>query len=313
MNDPEYRTWSQWFAARYWVGYLPSSAGGRIRCARPIDLEQATKVLICVTGRTEFLEKYLETAYDLRNSGYSLVIYDQSGQGGSDRLLADREKGHIDDFSLYVRDLRTVIDIVAGSGKKRQLVLLGHSMGGAIASLALAEDPHLADGLVLTAPMLHINTGPWLPPLLVEMVVRMICRLGGGERYAWGTGPFAADLSFRDNPLTGDARRYARMQRMMAADNRRLALGGPTFGWLRAAYEAMRRTRRAAAAITCPVLLLMGLADRVVGLPEVEAFHRDLPDGRLVRYAGGRHELLLEQDPVRNRVLEDLVLFLGSL
>ncbi|BDD87506.1 alpha/beta fold hydrolase [Desulfofustis limnaeus] len=313
MNDPEHRKWSHWFAARYRVGYLPSAAGGRIRYARPIDLEQAAKVLICVSGRTEFLEKYLETAYDLRNSGYSLVMYDHSGQGGSDRLLADREKGHIDDFSLYVRDLRSVIDTVAGAGNRRQLMLLGHSMGGTIASLVLAEDPHLADGLVLTAPMLHINTGPWLPPLLVEMVVRVVCRLGGGEGYAWGTGPFAADLSFRDNPLTGDARRYARMQRLMAADNRRLALGGPTFGWLRAAYEAMRRIRRAAADVTCPVLLLMGLADRVVGLPAVEAFNRDLPAGWLVRYAGGRHELLVEQDAVRNRVVEDVVLFLGSL
>lgn len=311
MSELRIEELSEWFQAAFTVGFFSGAAGGRVRYALQ-DREGARGVVAVVTGRSEWLEKYLEVAHDLQKSGFAVCLYDHFGQGGSDRPLLDPQKGHIEDFSIYMDDLITLIEQVTARYPERSVIVLAHSMGAAIATLALAERPGLADGLILVSPMLQINTGCLLPPLLGEALAALICRFGGGGSYVWGGGPFRVDLPFAGNDLTGDAERFARNQEMIV-ERSELALGSPTFGWLRQAYRGMRRARRSAGRLNCPVLLLAGLDDTVVSVPAMLSFSRRLPRCTVKRYAGARHEVLMERDEVRSKAITEILGFIDTL
>src|SRR5215831_11847947 len=97
-------------ADRY--GFL-DGAGGRLRyaCCNASGTPRGTILLL--TGRGEFIEKYAtEIAGELLGRGFAVLALDWRGQGLSDRLLADRDKGHIDNFTTYMADLRLFIDQV---------------------------------------------------------------------------------------------------------------------------------------------------------------------------------------------------------
>ncbi len=290
------------------VDFFAGAAGRRIRYAHQPFANTRGTVLI-VTGRAEFIEKYLEVAADLQTTGFSICIYDHAGQGGSDRLLADRQKGHIDDFSTYVEDLRRLICRLLEAGAPRPLVLLAHSMGGTVAVLAVARCPHLVDRLVLTSPMLQINTGPLPPSPLVAALTRLVCRCGGATRYVWGGGPLRTDVPFVGNELTNDPRRFA-LNLQLAVDYPELVVGSPTFGWLHQAFQAMPLARAAAKRLACPVLLLVALADRIVSVPAIQAFGRALGYARIMTIEAARHELLMEQDHLRGAAIEAIQAFL---
>ena len=49
--------------------------------------------VLLLNGRKEYLEKYHETICDLNDRGFAVVSFDWRGQGLSDRLLPDRNKG----------------------------------------------------------------------------------------------------------------------------------------------------------------------------------------------------------------------------
>src|SRR5262245_6465407 len=74
------------------------------RCAPP----PGRKGTVCLfQGRAEFIEKYYETVRELHARGFAVATLDWRGQGLSDRLLADRRKGYIRNFSQYDIDLST--------------------------------------------------------------------------------------------------------------------------------------------------------------------------------------------------------------
>ena len=95
-------------------------------------------VVIC-TGRAEFIEKYFETVAELIARRFDVVIMDWRGQGGSERELADRAKGHIDDFGTYERDLAALIRQILQPFCPQPWFAVAHSMGGAIPGRACPQ------------------------------------------------------------------------------------------------------------------------------------------------------------------------------
>jgi len=70
--------------------------------------------IILYPGRTEFIEKYLETAEDFIARGFTVLIMDPRGQGLSARLLPDRLRSYVDDFQDYADDLAGVVESFIG-------------------------------------------------------------------------------------------------------------------------------------------------------------------------------------------------------
>jgi len=269
----------------------------------------AKGTVIVVSGRTEFLEKYLELCWDFRHTGLSLCVYDHYGQGKSGRMLDDPQKGHIENFNTYLEDLHKLVTAHVIRKFSPPYFLLTHSMGSTIGTQFAVEYPELVHGLILVSPMFQINTGRFLPPLMVETISRALCFLGGKRSYVPGGGPFRSDLPFENNVLTSDKRRFELNQALMRNDPG-IALGSPTVGWLKQAYMAMRHSRHSGRQLKCPLLLLQGLNDIVVGSSQMNQFCSVTEHCQMISYPEARHELLMEQDVIRSQVLSDIIEFI---
>jgi lysophospholipase len=99
--------------------------------------------------------------------------------------------------------------------------------------------------------------------------------------------------------LTSDPERFARMHAYIAAEPR-LALGGPTFGWLAASFRSIDRLFQDAPAIHTPVLIVSAGNDQVVdNAAQIRLQGGGIQDCRLEMIAGARHEILCERDVIR--------------
>ena len=77
-----------WYQDHFIEDYLSSVSGCRLRLAfQPCSgVDQA---LLVVSGRAEYIEKYIELAMDLQETGLAVCLYDHCGQGGSGRAAGD--------------------------------------------------------------------------------------------------------------------------------------------------------------------------------------------------------------------------------
>ena len=272
------------------VGHWPAPPG-----------PSAGRVLL-LQGRTEFLEKYDETIADLHRRSFEVWAFDWRGQGLSDRLLANRHKGHIDRFETYLQDLQWFCErVVPPAAPGVPTIVLAHSMGGHIALRALMEGRLRADRAVLSAPMIDLPLSG-AARLGIRTLAANAAALGFCGRYAPGMGDYDPDrVKFDGNPLTGDARRFERFHSAITA-NPDLALGGVTFGWLAAAFRSIAALRSLArtASPGCRVLICTALEDTVVSIAAQAAIGREIEDFTSIGIPGARHETLIETDAVRN-------------
>jgi lysophospholipase len=260
--------------------------------------------VVVLPGRAEFIEKHGETLAALQGWGYAAAILDWRGQGGSDRFLSWRHRGHVVQVEDYLADLAAVMARLRALRLPGPFLMLSHSMGGHVGLRHLHAHADEFAGSAMIAPMLGIRLTPTPEP-----VARALCaaavRFGVGARYAPGQRDFElARCVFARNRLTSCPDRYAALLRRFAATPE-LALGGVTYGWLGAALRSIALTRRPGylEAIRTPILVCQAGADRIVSnRAQAEAVRR-LPNARLASFPGARHELLLERDEIRDRVL----------
>ena len=273
--------------------------GGRLRVGFwPAESERGQVVLLL--GRSEFLEKYEETIGELRGRGFGVWAMDWRGQGLSDRPLADRHKGHIDDFGTYLGDLVWFVETFVIPRRAATTCVLAHSMGGHIALRAVLEAKIAPDRMVLLAPMIDLPLSWGMRPY-ARWLTGFATGFGLGDWYIPGTGPYDPErMAFEGNALTGDRARFDRTHAAIAA-NPAVALGGPTFGWLDAALRSIDRLHAVAAAKpeTCPILVCIPTDERVVSIAAQKSVCGALPRCRCVDVPGSRHEILMERDEQR--------------
>lgn len=283
-------------ADRY--GFL-ERAGARLRFAtwRPPGVAHGTVVLL--TGRGEFIEKYaIEVVGELLARGWAVMAMDWRGQGLSDRPLADRGKGHIDNFTTYMADLRAFLDEVVVPSAPRPIMALCHSMGAHIVLREVAENGSgPLSAAVFVSPMTALRREAMLRSVLMLMPEMPAIE----ERYLFGTGPFILlAREFHSNFVTHDERRYRFTDEWFAADPR-LTLGGPTLGWGRQAARSMTAALAPGylERIDLPLLLMTAGEDRLVDSRSHAPVAARLRRGEHFTIASARHEIMMETDDLR--------------
>ena len=267
--------------------------------------------ILFLPGRGDAYEKYLETLDGWAAQGWRVTAADWRGQAGSGRLGTDSFTGHIGDFAQWVDDLAALWADWLGQTPGPH-VLAAHSMGGHIALRALAEHRVDPDAAVLSAPMLGF-TGQILPRAVMHRLARLMCRIGDPRRPAWKWSEKPGALPRgRMDLLTHDHERY---QDEIVWRERRpeLAMGPGSWGWVERAMASMNGLERPGVleAVRVPVFIAATAADRLVSIAAIDRAARRLPGCELLRFGKeARHEILREEDGVRNRTLAAIAGFL---
>jgi lysophospholipase len=251
-------------------------------------------VIVC-PGRTEFIEKYFEVTRELQGRGFAVFCIDWRGQGMSGREVDNPEKGHFATFDDPVNDLSTALKLLAGA-LPRPHIGLAHSMGGGILLRALQTRRVELDAAAFSAPMWGIaNLSNF-----AKKYARFMVSIGAGGTFAPSVDKKWKRENFKKNPVTHDKERHARCQGLVAAEPR-LALAGPTIGWVAAAADATEAFLQpgALANVRIPVLLATAGEEQLVDNASHDAIAAALPNCTHITIPGARHEILMEVDPIR--------------
>lgn len=264
----------------------------------------ASSLLVIVNGRSENLYKWTEVAWDFYQQGFDILMLDHRGQGLSGRLLADKQKGYVDEFRYYADDLDGVVKQVRAQTPYATQYLLAHSMGSLIASQYLANYDHHIKKAVLCAPFWGV---PTKHPVRDHLLVNLMMILGQGKRYVMGQGAYKA-RDPQNNDLSHSAKRVAWQEKLVQQDPT-LALGGATYRWLHLCWQRIFDLPRLLARIEIPVFVLQAAEDSIVNnedLPELVTY---LGKGKHQCVAGAKHEILFETDAIRTPVLQQILQF----
>src|SRR5690606_5434823 len=158
-------------------------------------------------------ERYFETVRHLNAMGLWVATFDLRGQGGSGRILKNPRKGHVRRFRDYERDLSIFLEEIVLPDTRLPFFLIAHSTG---ALIALSAAPRLANRIsrmALAAPFVGLTHNS-LPTGLVRALAALACWTGFC-RLSTGSDP--NHRAFSDQPLTSDARRFARNTAVTAA------------------------------------------------------------------------------------------------
>ncbi len=249
-----------------------------------------------VHGLGEHIGRYEHVAMALNAAGWHVAGHDQRGHGHS-----AGERGSIAHDDDLLADLATVFDALhpAQGAHVGPHVLLGHSMGGAVAARfvaeALVEEPQAwsraVGGLVLSSPALDLGLSTPQRLLLAALGgTTPDLRVGNGLDPAGVSRDAEVVRRYRADPLVHD-RVTPRLVRFMLDAGQRVLADAPRW-----------RT---------PTLLMWAGADRCVAPAGSAAFAAAAPAGVVQAQAwpGFFHEIFNE--PEQAAVLEHLARWLA--
>jgi len=279
-------------------GRFATSDGTRLRWGH-LPAEEPRAECVLVGGFAECIEKYFETIGDLAARGYSVWCLDWRGQGGSARPKRLPNRPRPRQFDRDASELALFTEKLTTGHRPR--LLIGHSMGGAVALLCLHRYPGLFDAAILSAPMLGIRTGG-VPTALMRCLTRLargiglgICFLPGRRRWSLDRTP-TPELS----RVSNDPER-CRLQYAWFSADKALRVDAPTWGWLDGALRLTARLAKGKllAGIDTPILLASAGVETFLRLEAHRRADRLLPQCTLVEFPDAKHEPFLERDAVR--------------
>lgn len=276
--------------------WLEGRGGVKVRVmTAPATRSPVRGSVIVAPGRTEFIEKYFEVIRELQARGFAVFCIDWRGQGLSGREVENSQKGHFVSFDDPVNDLSTALKLLAGK-LPRPHIGLAHSMGGAILLRALLTRRIELNAAVFSAPMWGIAG----LTDLAKKYVRFMVALGVGSMFAPSVEKKWKRENFKKNPVTHDKERHARCQGLITEEPR-LALAGPTIGWVAAAADVTESFQQpgALAHVRIPILIATAGEEQLVDNASHPIVANALPQARHITIAGAKHEILMERDEFR--------------
>lgn len=189
------------------------------------------------------------------HAGYSVCSFDFSGNGESDGLFWKST------FPMQCQDLSSTLDALEKQYGFTQFILVGHSMGGAVASYVAATDARIVACISVSSPV----------------VVRHVAWHLFGQRL--GVGMLRA-LDSKDR-ITYLATKLPKALHQMWRMPR-------SAEWFFAWDEL--RPQDTFSCITCPYLSVFGTADRLVPPTEQTLWKEYIPHAELHTVEGANHD-----------------------
>jgi len=259
----------------YWQAWLPEG-----------DVHAA---LVVAHGYGEHGGRYGNLVERLVPQGFAIYALDHRGHGRS-----EGPRGHVGRFSEFIADLHALRVRVEEEHRCKPLVVLGHSMGGLIATHYLLAHSSGVTGAVLSSPAIGLAKEP---PRLLRWLGRVLSWVA--PRVSFQTDVDPGVLSH--DPSIGPA---------YSADP--LVHRRASARFFTELKRAMRSARERAGEIHVPVAVLQAGDDRLVDAAATERFFAGVGSEQkeLHVYAGFFHEIFNETE--KDRVFVDLERWLDA-
>lgn len=171
---------------------------------REWPVPDARGAVVIVHGLGEHVGRHAHVAARLNAEGWTVVGHDQRGHGSS-----EGPRGALSQADDFLSDLASVIDI-ARSRSAGPLVLLGHSLGGLIASRFVLGAAGAAwrrdvDALVMSSPALDPGMNAFQKGLLAVLgPIAPNLAVNNGLKPAWLSHDPAVVRAYQADPLVHD-------------------------------------------------------------------------------------------------------------
>ncbi|OWQ95081.1 alpha/beta hydrolase [Sphingopyxis witflariensis] len=261
-----------------------AGAGAKLHVTHWLPEGRPRAIVLLAHGYAEHAGRYNHVAKRLTDAGYALYAIDHWGHGRSDGT-----PGFVPRFSAFTDGMAELLTLVEVNHGDTPRLLLGHSMGGLIATLFLIERQQAFVAAALSGPAIL----PAAPPSrftvwISRFLSRFFPRLGVLALDAKGVSRDPAVVAaYQADPLVYPGKIGARL--------------GKEF------MDAMAAAQAGAPEITLPILIQHGEADRLTS-PDGSRYlfeHVSSADKLLKIYPGLFHEIYNE--PEQGVVLDDLV------
>ena len=272
-------------------GHLEATGGARLfyRWHVPSNDDGVLGCVVVVHGFAEHSGRYLHVLEALTRAGYACLALDVRGHGRS-----EGRRGFVNRFDEYHRDLDAALAFVREKKVGGPTFLLGHSQGGLIVSSYVLDNPHAADGMILSSPAMGVALQI---PVWKEGMARFMSNV-------WP--PLALPSGIGSDQISRDKETIAAYE----ADP--LVFKSATARWY-TEFRAIQATMESAGSgIEMPLLLLQAGSDQLVSPEASRAFHDGLAssDKTFELYEACYHELFNE--PEREEILATVIAWLRA-
>lgn len=265
--------------------------GYRLPLQRWSGVDDPRVIVLGLHGFNDYSHAFAPLAEDLAEAGITTYAVDQRGFGAT--LRAGRWHGS----ALLQADLRRLIALLRHQHPRARLVVIGESMGAAVALAAATQRPLDVDGILLIAPAVWSRASmPWYQRLALRVAVQTVPWL---ELTGEGIPIAPTDNQSMLNAMSRDP--------LVIKSTRVDALWGVTNLMDQAAAWPATQNRSK----ETPMLILYGEQDSIIPPRAFCRFMAGIPldtQTRLALYADGWH--MLPRDLQGVRVREDILQWL---
>jgi len=246
-------------------------------------------ILLVAHGLAEYSGRYMNLVNHFVPKGYAIYSHDYQGHGKSEGLRC-----YVDRFSDYLIDLKTFFDMVHAEHGDTRIFLVGHSMGGTIATVYAAQHQDELAGLMVSGASLTASTS--VSPVLMA-----------------AAGIFSV-LSPKMGTTVLDASAISQDKAVVDAYvNDPLVYRGKVRARLGAELiKTWKKLPSLMPDIKLPILIMHGTADRLSDPEGSRLLYERVSstDKTLKLYEGFYHEIMNE--PGREQVFEDMETWLSK-
>lgn len=246
-------------------------------------------VIILVHGMGGYSGRFFEMGPCLAKSGFQVYAIEQQGHGESPTV-----KGHVDNFKLYTRDLKSLVNIARSANAGKKIFVFGESMGGLITLDFAIHHQKLIDGIILMSPAVKDK----LPMTISKKLDIFFSSIFNPLKYF--SAQFDAGMFTRDKV----------MAKRINSDP--LELRAFTAKFYQAILKAMIFVNMMPWRIRLPVFEILGGNDLMVDAKAGEKFFKKIAskDKTLKWYPQMYHALYVDKD--REQVFRDMVEWLNK-
>ena len=289
------------------TSYTATPDGIRVRTCFWVANDPVGTVFV-FPGRADYAEKYGGLANVCVGKNLNVIAIDWRGQGLSDRLLSDKNIGHIEDFKNYQNDVKVIINEAEIANLIKPWIIFAHSMGGLIGLRTLQETP-VFEKIVFTSPMWGIQ----MPPILksgAPIIMSLISLIGKMDTYAPTTSPETRILNeeYEFNKLTSEIQNF-KLLRQQLVQYPDLQIGGPSSAWVSTALDEIKFQIGNVPPST-PALCFLGDEEEIIDNLAVREFCNKWDTCDLISMPKAKHDLLMEKEMILNSLYVELDKFI---